>query len=270
MYTMLIGRPPFETNDVKTTYKRIKMNAYSFPEGIKISPESRDLIENILVTDPTSRPSLTEIEDHQFFVKNLIPKLLPTSTLAVPPTAIYMRQFEKNSRPVSRGRDNSTGKLPRSNSNKDIERSTNKKNISRGVSRERASSREKNHSGSGTTTKKNATTSLYIPIPEGPQIWIKKWVDYSNKYGIGYMLSNGCAGVYFNDSTKMVADKEGTLFQYLSKVDHSKDDELTEHKFSNYPPEFQKKVTLLLHFRKHLEIDDKTEFIENPLTYVKK
>ena len=32
MYTMLIGKPPFETNDVKTTYKRIKMNAYTFPD----------------------------------------------------------------------------------------------------------------------------------------------------------------------------------------------------------------------------------------------
>jgi len=28
VYTLLIGRPPFETKDVKTTYKRIKMNAY--------------------------------------------------------------------------------------------------------------------------------------------------------------------------------------------------------------------------------------------------
>jgi polo-like kinase 1 len=37
MYTLLIGKPPFETNDVKTTYRRIKMNAYSFPENISIS-----------------------------------------------------------------------------------------------------------------------------------------------------------------------------------------------------------------------------------------
>lgn len=38
MYTLLIGKPPFETNDVKTTYRRIKMNAYSFPEHVIISP----------------------------------------------------------------------------------------------------------------------------------------------------------------------------------------------------------------------------------------
>ena len=31
-YTLLIGKPPFETSDVKTTYRRIRMNAYSFPD----------------------------------------------------------------------------------------------------------------------------------------------------------------------------------------------------------------------------------------------
>ncbi len=30
-YTMLVGKPPFETNDVKTTYRRIKANSYTFP-----------------------------------------------------------------------------------------------------------------------------------------------------------------------------------------------------------------------------------------------
>ena len=37
LYTILIGKPPFETSDVKTTYRRIRMNAYSFPEHVNIS-----------------------------------------------------------------------------------------------------------------------------------------------------------------------------------------------------------------------------------------
>jgi polo-like kinase 1 len=32
VYTLIIGKPPFETTDVKTTYKRIRACAYSFPE----------------------------------------------------------------------------------------------------------------------------------------------------------------------------------------------------------------------------------------------
>lgn len=37
---------------------------------------------------------------------------------------------------------------------------------------------------------------------------VKKWIDYSSKYGIGYALSNGTIGVYFNDSTKILALNE--------------------------------------------------------------
>jgi len=31
---MLIGKPPFETPEVKTTYRKIKMNNYSFPDNV--------------------------------------------------------------------------------------------------------------------------------------------------------------------------------------------------------------------------------------------
>jgi polo-like kinase 1 len=48
IYTLLIGKPPFETNDVKSTYRRIRMNAYSFPEHIPISNGAKNLITRIL------------------------------------------------------------------------------------------------------------------------------------------------------------------------------------------------------------------------------
>jgi polo-like kinase 1 len=35
-------------------------------------------------------------------------------------------------------------------------------------------------------------------------IHVKKFVDYSSKYGLGYLLSNNSTGVYFNDSTKII------------------------------------------------------------------
>merc|ERR1719253_1603650 len=61
LYTMVIGRPPFETSDVKTTYKRIRINQYTFPDSVRISEQVKDLIGAILRTDPRSRPSLDEI-----------------------------------------------------------------------------------------------------------------------------------------------------------------------------------------------------------------
>ena len=52
IYTLIIGKPPFETSDVKTTYRRIRMNAYSFPEHVIISDAAKDLITKILIGDP--------------------------------------------------------------------------------------------------------------------------------------------------------------------------------------------------------------------------
>jgi polo-like kinase 1 len=43
-------------------------------------------------------------------------------------------------------------------------------------------------------------------------VYVKKWVDYSSKYGLGYLLSDGTTGIYFNDSTKMSLDQ---LAQYF-------------------------------------------------------
>lgn len=37
VYTLLIGRPPFETSDVKATYKKIRSVEYSFPDNVPIS-----------------------------------------------------------------------------------------------------------------------------------------------------------------------------------------------------------------------------------------
>lgn len=64
IYTLIIGKPPFETSDVKTTYKRIRTINYSFPETVPITDHARDLIRSILTSDPTRRPSIEEIMTH--------------------------------------------------------------------------------------------------------------------------------------------------------------------------------------------------------------
>lgn len=46
-------------------------------------------------------------------------------------------------------------------------------------------------------------TAMQYTIAQPPAVWVSKWVDYSNKYGLGYQLSNNIFGAYFNDSTKM-------------------------------------------------------------------
>lgn len=37
-----------------------------------------------------------------------------------------------------------------------------------------------------------------------PVFWVSKWVDYSDKYGLGYQLSDSSVGVLYNDSTRLL------------------------------------------------------------------
>ena len=72
MYTLLYGQPPFETESVKTTYKRIKDNHYSFPlpshKTYKpVSPAAKSLIRRILCTEPSRRPTVREMREDLFF-----------------------------------------------------------------------------------------------------------------------------------------------------------------------------------------------------------
>lgn len=41
-------------------------------------------------------------------------------------------------------------------------------------------------------------------LPSDDEIFIVSWVDYCNKYGMGYALTDGSVGVHFNDSTTLV------------------------------------------------------------------
>ena len=94
IYILLIGRPPFETNDVKLTYKRIRTINFSFPQNEKISNPARELIESILVLEPHKRPSLEEILKSDFMnMGTSIPKTMPQSTLACPPTINYIKEY---------------------------------------------------------------------------------------------------------------------------------------------------------------------------------
>jgi len=201
-YTLIVGRPPFETQDVKSTYKRIKTNSYGFPEHIEISEEAKSLISRILIGNPSNRPSLDEILQMPFFAQHEIPQLLPASTLAVPPSSSYVKQFTTSVKTLD----------PKK------------------------------------STKKVAAHSGFYD--EVDFLYVKKWVDYSNKYGLGYLLSNGSVGVYFNDSTKIISSSCGSFFKYVGKED--KENEPEKYDFFDFPKKLEKKVTLLQHFRKHL------------------
>ena len=202
IYTLIIGEAPFQSKDVKITYEKISKIEYSFPEDSIISKEAQNLISKILVLEPKQRPSLEQIQNHNFFKRGTIPKLLPISTLTTPPSLSFIKQFIPN---------------------------TDEFNI---VNRHKEELKE-------------------------PAIYIVKWLDYSTKYGTGYILSNGFCGVYFNDSTKIIMNPNSSTFYYKEKsiIDNTK--EIIEfHQMNNYPDVLKKKVTLLKHFKNYLLKDN--------------
>lgn len=52
---------------------------------------------------------------------------------------------------------------------------------------------------------------------ETEEPFIKKWIDYSNKYGVGYILTTDHCGVYFNDNSKILLCPDNFTFQYYEK-----------------------------------------------------
>lgn len=347
-YTMLFGRPPFETRDVKVTYRKIKHNNYTFPTHVQVSESSKSFIRSLLRTDPTKRMNLDEIMKHEFFTYDY-PERLPVFTLLGPPTSAYMSQFTRNPdeapkpgvtpamvpdpkdiatfecdlidnddaqilsnrqasvqthrriesqekfsklrRPkdtISNDRENfiSTDKLYFNQGlGKGLDSSpycSPKKganylhiNLAKFDDKEEDSKAEylkwnnlnkpfKAYTANNSGKKSNiplltepaeddariqcnlfkesekvmlteANEEIANPEPEQfqqkpksrtcfsnsyihcPQTLVKKWIDYSSKYGIGYMLSNNRYGVLFNDSTKIVVSKDNYQFYYLKR-----------------------------------------------------
>lgn len=66
-YTLLCGNPPFETLDLKETYKCIKEVKYSLPQSL--TPAAQKLISSILQKNPSDRLTLDQILAHEYFTK---------------------------------------------------------------------------------------------------------------------------------------------------------------------------------------------------------
>ena len=66
LYCMLVGKLPFDDEDIKVLYYNIKSANYFLPPFL--SNISQDLIRRILTTNPKRRISLEEIKQHPFFL----------------------------------------------------------------------------------------------------------------------------------------------------------------------------------------------------------
>ncbi|EIN08263.1 Pkinase-domain-containing protein [Punctularia strigosozonata HHB-11173 SS5] len=79
LYTLVIGRPPFQTKEVKLIYKRIRDNEYDFPPERPVSYEVQALVKDILTPNPAERPSLVDVLAHEWFVSGCVPPRVPVT-----------------------------------------------------------------------------------------------------------------------------------------------------------------------------------------------
>ncbi|ETP45138.1 PLK/PLK-UNCLASSIFIED protein kinase [Phytophthora nicotianae P10297] len=328
MYTLLVGRPPFETDDVKATYKRIRANQYEFPDTVHVSRSAQSLIRGILRSDPGARPSLEQILKHPFLADEFVPTALPRTALLVTPPSCKPQSFASRhsdsdfarstgvrvppppaaskryplktrdenqhasdpgtsplarSQPPAYKRDGSGRSSGISSSSRRTATHAGTAETSQNVLEAAYKSLSRffylqEHSSNGSDGRLSASSSAASIVAEAQKLkqirdeaeeiqplipttlWISQWVDYTSKYGIGYMLSNGGSGVYFNDSTKMISSADGKVFAYIERQSSQNPGPEPQIRYTmdNYDPALNKKVTLLGHFKGYL-VDARAE-----------
>jgi len=245
LYTLLVGKPPFETQTLKDTYTRIKKNEYHIPS--RVGPLARNLIQRLLQHEPAKRPSVAEILRDEFMTMGYLPPRLPVSCLTMAPrfdtknnASLIARRtplMEVNNGPNL----GSQGSLSRKDSARneagpsDCYLSELHKQLAQLIGTKPGS--------------RNPPMEDEAEDPKAqPIVWVSKWVDYSDKYGFGYSLNDDSIGVVFNDLTKLLLLADGLNIHYI-------DYESSEHYYTmnEFPATVEKKVKLLNYFRNYMK-----------------
>ncbi|XP_072480683.1 serine/threonine-protein kinase PLK4 isoform X1 [Notamacropus eugenii] len=78
-YTLLIGRPPFDTDTVKSTLNKVVLADYEMPTFL--SQEAQDLIHQLLRRNPAERLSLSSVLDHPFMCRSSSVRIKDSGTV---------------------------------------------------------------------------------------------------------------------------------------------------------------------------------------------
>ena len=243
IYVLLIGKLPFETNNKKETYKRIRLKNYSFPQNAKLSEPAKELIQNILVLEPHKRPSLDDILKSDFMnMGTSIPKTMPQSTVACPPNSNFIKQYMPDAGPDGIILNFVSKKPKKKISLADFSSQVIAVPSTNGLfsNNFRTLNPERNLN---INRYQNANFMFF----NSSDIFLRKWVE-AEKYGFGYILSNGNVGVYFNDNTKILYKPNGNNFVY---IDNNEKAEFFMFK-QELSKDLNKKVILLKTFKGYL------------------
>uniref|UniRef100_A0A672L682 Serine/threonine-protein kinase PLK n=1 Tax=Sinocyclocheilus grahami TaxID=75366 RepID=A0A672L682_SINGR len=220
MYTMLLGKPPFETTNLKETYRCIREARYTIPASLSLP--AKQLISGMLAQNPVDRPHLDDIIRHEFFTQGFMPETLPVSCCHSAPDfhiSSPAKSFFKKAAAALFG-----GKKDKAKYYENISKFLLLLTIALLISDDHM-----NNITTGTVAEA-VISVLRGCLEHMPKVsvlnpgsgcnilkWVTKWVDYSNKYGFGYQLSDNTVGVLFNNGIHMslLSDKK-TVHQYAA------------------------------------------------------
>uniref|UniRef100_A0A673BTN8 Serine/threonine-protein kinase PLK3 n=1 Tax=Sphaeramia orbicularis TaxID=375764 RepID=A0A673BTN8_9TELE len=279
MYTMLLGRPPFETTNLKETYRCIREARYSLPSSL--SPQAKQLIASLLAKIPEDRPNLDHILRHDFFTQGFSPERLSPSCCHSPPdfhvSSPAKSFFKKAAAALFGGKKDkvkyyetlSEYLLPPS-AESTVAPATESQSpatqdtirlIVRGSLGSCSSSSEcleDNTTGSVAETVASVLRGCLENMPKSDDIpqgsnscslqWVTKWVDYSNKYGFGYQLSDHTVGVLFNNGTHMSLLPDRKTIHYYAELGQR-----SVFPTCEVPEHFVGQVTVLKYFSHYME-----------------
>ncbi|KAH9039674.1 kinase-like domain-containing protein [Lactarius hengduanensis] len=251
LYTFVVGRPPFQTKDVKEVYQRIRDNQYEFPSHRDVSLDARELVQQILIPNPQERPSLHVIVDHAFFTRGIVPGYNQW-------TAGYHGGGRCCVRNAGGGGTDERAAMPEGQdcradgacSNSTLHRVTIRGcgETAQGDRRARVRTKDPqavlgSSGGAVATTPTPAAPKVNgidaaaetlcaafdafsqgllfrdpsddVDMPED-RVFIVSWVDYCNKHGMVYAPTDGSVGVHFNASTTLVLAADKQHFDYIS------------------------------------------------------
>uniref|UniRef100_A0A3Q1G157 Serine/threonine-protein kinase PLK n=1 Tax=Acanthochromis polyacanthus TaxID=80966 RepID=A0A3Q1G157_9TELE len=260
MYTMLLGRPPFETTNLKETYRCIREARYSLPSSL--SPQAKQLIANLLAKIPEDRPNLDHILRHDFFTQGFSPERLSASCCHSAPDfhiSSPAKSFFKKAAAALFG-----GKRDKVKYYETLSEYSKqflvpyhcyiKLNVPPVVLK----GLEDSTTGSVAETVASVLRGCLENMPKADDIpqgsnscslqWVTKWVDYSNKYGFGYQLSDHTVGVLFNNGTHMSLLPDRKTIHYYAELGQR-----SVFPTCEVPEHFVGQVTVLKYFSHYME-----------------
>lgn len=254
-YTLLVGKPPFETSTLKETYSRIKKVEYKLPVVLK--EPAKQMIRKMLQLDPVGRPKIHQLLQFEFF-NDYTPSSLPQSCLMTAPRFDSVAYNSPRRKPLTeRNMSDSPVIIQEKNPIKKLPDP--KQNILPNASGPTRPMKDEltDHLKSLYNLLSDTLKAKPITVPSNaeemsdpaaqPVIWVSKWVDYSDKYGFGYQLNDDSSGVMFNDLTRVVMLSNKKNVHYIER-------DGSEYYYTEgaTPQSLEKKMKLLSYFQRYM------------------